>query len=326
MKDFNTDGVFTVKGPRSFNDQALKIFHLQSRHNEVYKRYLEYLGTNIDAIERLEQIPFLPIEIFKSHRVLWKDLEPELTFLSSGTTGQLPGRHFIADAGLYRKSFMKAFELFFGDPSHYIIMALLPSYLERGNSSLVYMVNELIRFSGDDYSGFYLDQHEELIENLKKAYERKRVMLFGVSFALLDLVQSRAMDYPDLLVVETGGMKGRKKEMIREELHEILKKGFGIKEVYSEYGMTELLSQAYSKGEGRFRTPPWMRVMSRDLHDPYAYLEEGHTGPLNIIDLANLYSCSFIATQDLGRVHPDGSFEVLGRVDHSDARGCSLLL
>jgi hypothetical protein len=205
-------------------------------------------------------------------------------------------------------------------------MALLPSYIERGDSSLVYMVNELIKESGDAWSGFYLNEHEELLQKLQMAYGKKKVILFGVSFALLDLVQDRFLDYPDLLVLETGGMKGRRKEMVREELHDQLIKGFGVEKVYSEYGMTELLSQAYSKGGGRYRTPPWMKVRARDLHDPFAYLDYGDTGPLNIIDLANLYSCSFIATQDLGRVHPDGSFEVLGRVDHSDARGCSLML
>jgi hypothetical protein len=326
LKDFNTDDVFAINDPGNFNDQALKIFHLQCKHSDVYKRYLGHLGTDINTIEDPEQIPFLPIELFKSHTILWKGLAPELTFHSSGTTGHFPGKHFLADAGLYRKSFMKAFKLFIGDPSKYIIMALLPSYLERGNSSLVYMVNELVKETGDELSGFYLNEHDEFLRKLQGAYKKKKVILFGVSFALLDLVQDRTLDLPDLMVMETGGMKGRKKEMIREELHAILCKGFGVNRIYSEYGMTELLSQAYSEGRGRFRPPPWMKVMARELNDPFTFLDAGSSGPLNIIDLANLYSCSFIATQDLGRVYDDGSFEVLGRVDHSDARGCSLLL
>lgn len=326
MENFDIQSVFRITDQQCFNDLALQIFQWQYKHCQVYRDYILQLGTDVDKVTRIGEIPFLPVEIFKYHEVIAVNIAPEIIFQSSSTTGSVPSRHLLADIDLYLESFTRGFELAFGDPKQYCILALLPSYLERGNSSLVYMVNELIRLSGDSASGFYLDQHEELLRNLENAYLRKKVILVGVTFALLDLVDGRSLGFPELMVIETGGMKGRREEMIREDLHRELKRGFGIDRVCSEYGMTELLSQAYSVGDGRFSTPPWMKVMVRDLHDPFAYLEPGKTGPLNIIDLANIYSCSFIETQDLGRIHTDGTFEVLGRVDNSDIRGCSLLI
>jgi hypothetical protein len=326
LNEFNPQDVFSIPDHLHFNDQALKIFHLQYRHNRVYQKFVDELGTSPREVKSTTDIPFLPIELFKTRNVIWEGMVPELTFLSSGTTGQVPGRHLVARTAIYRQSFLKAFELFFGEPAQYCIFALLPSYLEQGNSSLVYMLNGLIQLTDDHSSGFYLDRHDALLSKLERACGGKKVILFGVTYALLDLVENRKLDYPDLIVIETGGMKGRRKEMVREELHDILCAGFGVKKIYSEYGMTELLSQAYSTGYGSFNTPPWMKVMARDLHDPFTLLGENKTGPLNIIDLANVYSCSFIATQDLGRINPGGNFEVLGRVDYSDIRGCNLMI
>ncbi|MEA3480083.1 MAG: acyl transferase [Bacteroidota bacterium] len=326
MKDLITDKIFRFPDVHSFNEQVLEIFHLQYRHNPVYRNYVNQLGIKLSSIHAPEQIPFLPIEFYKSQGVIWENQEPELVFESSGTSGSIPSKHFVADANLYKQSFTRCFELVFGDPRQYCILALLPSYLERGNSSLVYMLNELIQMTGDSDSGFFLDQFNVLVQTLEKVYPEKKIILIGVTFALLDLVESQKLDFPDLIVMETGGMKGRRVELIREDLHEVLCKGFGVQQIHSEYGMTELLSQAYSRVDGRFSTAPWMQVMVRDLHDPLSYLPIGKTGPLNIIDLANLYSCSFIATQDLGRINPDGTFEVLGRVDDSDVRGCNLLV
>ena len=326
LHEFNPDDVFSISDHQSFNDQALKIFHLQYQYNKVYKRYVDHLGADPLEVRAIADIPFLPVELFKTHDVIWDGMAPELSFVSSGTSGQAPGRHHVARAAIYRESFMRTFELFFGEPGQYCILALLPSYLEQGNSSLVYMVNGLIQATGDRLSGFYLDQPDALLASLDRAFVKKKVILFGVSYALLDLVEGRKLHFPDLVVIETGGMKGRRKEMIRDELHEKLCKGFGVEKIYSEYGMTELLSQAYSMGHGLFRAPPWMNLIARDLHDPFSLLGENKTGPLNIIDLANVYSCSFLATQDLGRIGRGGKFEVLGRVDYSDIRGCNLLI
>ena len=326
MKNYPAENIFKITDYNSFNDQALKIFHLQYRDSEVYRKYVNHLGIDTGDIQSIEQVPFLPLEFFKSQKVICRNLTAEIVFHSSGTTGHATSKHFVADKNLYHESFTRSFELFYGDPTQYCILALLPSYLENENSSLVYMMNKLIKLSGDSRSGFYLDQYDLLLENLEKVYKEKTVILLGVSYALLDLIERHSLDFPELIVIETGGMKGRRLEIIREDLHKSLKEGFGVSSIHGEYGMTELLSQAYSMGNGFFHTPPWMHVMVRDLHDPFAYLPQGKNGPLNIIDLANVHSCSFLATQDLGRVNADGSFEVLGRVDNSDVRGCSLLL
>jgi phenylacetate-coenzyme A ligase PaaK-like adenylate-forming protein len=319
--------VFGIENEEQFNQVALQIFRHQARHNTVYAQFLEGLKIDIEAIASIEQIPFLPIEFFKSHEVVSSEQPAEVTFTSSGTTGMITSRHLVSDVSWYTESFRKTFELFYGDIKTYTVLALLPSYLEREGSSLIYMADDLIKQSRNPDSGFYLYNHDDLYKQLiLQQHLKKPTLLIGVTFALLDFVESYKINFPELIVMETGGMKGRRKEMIREELHDTLCKGFGVGAIHSEYGMTELLSQAYSKGEGIFECPPWMKIIARDTNDPLDKLGFGRTGGINIIDLANINSCSFIATQDLGKVRPDGSFEVLGRFDHSDIRGCNLLI
>ena len=269
----------------------------------------------------------MPIEFFKSKKVYVADQEPQITFTSSGTTGSQVSTHFVTDLTIYENSFLKAFEHFYGPTTDYCVLALLPSYLERTGSSLIYMVDALIHVSNHPKSGFYLDNLHELKNQLKALQARgEKVLLIGVSFALLDLAEILDFSLSNTIVMETGGMKGRRKEMVRSELHAILKTGFGVDKIHSEYGMTELLSQAYSKGHGIFNCPPWMKMLIRDTENPLHIESDGKTGGINIIDLANINSCPFIATQDLGRVYPDGSFEVLGRFDHADVRGCNLMV
>jgi phenylacetate-coenzyme A ligase PaaK-like adenylate-forming protein len=317
--------IFTCT-PAEFNSLALEIFRYQYQGNQTYHTFCKHLGVLPEHVRSIAEIPFLPIQFFKSHQIITGEITAEIIFTSSGTTGQLPSKHHVANTDLYRTSFLKTFELYYGSPKDYCILALLPSYLEREGSSLVYMVDELIRRSGHPESGFYLHELENLAQRLRKLDSGgTKVLLIGVSFALLDLVQEYSFSLKNTIVMETGGMKGRKKEMIREELHAILKNGFGVSHIHSEYGMTELLSQAYSTGNGRFECPPWMRVLIRDPEDPLTLLPEGKSGGVNILDLANLHSCSFIATQDLGKLHPGKNFEILGRFDHSDLRGCNLL-
>lgn len=319
---------FTIKDSSTFREFSLKVFYFQATANKVYAAYLKSLGVDPADIAEPEEIPFLPVEFFKTHRVLCGNLEPELEFESSGTSGMTPARHLIADASLYQRSFTEGFNRFYGDPGRYCILALLPSYLERQGSSLVYMMKHLITQSGHPDSGFYLDDLDKLSAILQQRNRDDHpTLLAGVSFALLDLAEQYPMALGEhITVMETGGMKGRRKELVREELHQLLKNAFHLTEIHSEYGMTELLSQAYSQGGGLFRSPPWMKVLARDANDPLSPAETGQTGGINIIDLANLYSCSFIATGDLGRAYEDGSFEVLGRFDHVDARGCNLLV
>jgi acyl-CoA synthetase (AMP-forming)/AMP-acid ligase II len=277
-------------------------------------------------VNTIEKIPFLPIEFFKTHKIITGEQKEEIVFSSSGTTGPAQSRHYVTDVSIYQTSFRKGLELFYGDMKDHAIFALLPSYLEREGSSLIYMVNDMIKHSAAG-SDFYLDQSEQLTGTLLANEEAGRKnLLLGVSYALLDLAEKLDLNLKNTIVMETGGMKGRRKEMVREELHEILCRSFGVSEIHSEYGMTELLSQAYSKGKGIFQSPPWMRVLIRDTEDPFHFLENGRTGGINVIDLANINSCCFIATQDLGRMHADGSFEVLGRFDNSDVRGCNLLV
>ncbi len=321
--------IFEVNSTDKFNELALKIFHFQYKKIRVYKQFVDSLQVNTVQITHYSQIPFLPIELFKQHRIIADGFQAEEVFTSSGTTGLQTSSHFVAKANLYIKSFTKGFEKFFGRADDFVILALLPSYLEQGGSSLVYMSQKLIELSGSLESGFYLNDYEKLAEVLKKLRsEKKKVILLGVTYALLDLAEQFPIGFPALYLVETGGMKGRRPEMIREELHEKLKKAFDIKQVYSEYGMTELLSQAWSMGEGVFETPPWMKVLIRDVNDPLSLLPDGKTGGINIIDFANLYSCSFIASSDLGKQMPGkkGKFFVLGRFDNSDVRGCNLLV
>lgn len=322
------DKIFSVNAA-DFDNTALEIFRFQALNNQVYCKYLEYLKVKPEEIKKVAEIPFLPIELFKTQKIFIaeNEREPGLVFESSGTTGIQTSRHYITDASIYKKSIAEGFQQRFGKPEEFIFLALLPSYIERGNSSLVYMMNYLMELSGTKEGGFYLDDFEtlnEIIQKFKKEGKRK-IFLAGVGFALLDFAEKQQPDLSGIIVMETGGMKGRRKEMIREELHNELKPAFNLDKIYSEYGMTELLSQAYTKGEKNFYCPAWMKVLIREANDPFSYAEKGASGGINVIDLANLYSCSFIATQDLGRLHSNGSFEVLGRFDNADVRGCSLL-
>lgn len=297
----------------------------------MYQKYVDSLGILPRNITTIEAIPFLPVSFFKTHKVASTDFEPEIIFESSGTTGSDTSRHFIKDLSLYKRSFNKGFEQFYGSPSKWCILGLLPGYLERKNSSLIEMVNDLIKKSGNPNSGFYLNDHERLFQTLvHNEIIQQPTLLIGVTYALLDFAQNHSMKLQETIVMETGGMKGKRKEITREEIHGFLKNKLGLKEVHSEYGMTELLSQAYSPGNGIFRTPAWMKILVREYNDPFAIYsspkkEKPINGLINIIDLANIYSCSFIATDDVGRLHKDNSFEVLGRRDMSDIRGCSLL-
>ena len=320
--------IFKIKDHLAFRAAALDVFNYQARHTPVYRDYLAALGVEPSSVQELEQIPFLPIEFFKSHSVLVEWKKAEVVFESSGTAGTSSSYHHVSDTSLYHKSFTTAFQQFYGDPDKYCILALLPAYLERTASSLVHMMDQLITESGHPDSGFYLHNLEELASLLQKRNEDQYpTLLVGVSFALLDLAEQHPMTLGDhIVVMETGGMKGQRKEMVRGELHGQLKSAFEQSSIHSEYGMTELLSQAYSKGEGVFRCPPWMKILVRDPNDPLELLAAGQSGGINVIDLANLNSCSFIATGDLGKVFEDGSFEVLGRFDHSDTRGCNLLV
>jgi len=319
--------VFSINSTDDFDQTALQIFRHQAKNCSVYRQFIWGLRVDADNITAVDQIPFLPIEFFKSHRILSTDAPVELTFTSSGTTGMVTSSHLVSDKTWYEDSFRHAFQLFYGDIKNYTVLALLPSYLEREGSSLIYMVDDLIKQSENPDSGFFLYNHDELYQQLQKQQEAKRpTLLIGVTFGLLDFIESYQINFPELIVMETGGMKGRRKEMIREELHNTLCKGFGVSHIHSEYGMTELLSQAYSKGDGIFECPPWMKIIIRDTNDPISTLAKGKTGGINVIDLANINSCSFIATQDLGKINNDGAFEVLGRFDQSDIRGCNLLI
>ena len=319
--------IFQINDKASFEKCSLEVFQFQYEQNPVYRKFCEHLKRNPGNVGSIEDIPFLPIEFFKSHDILCLDLPAEITFTSSGTTGMTPSRHLVPKLDIYEQSFRKAFELFYGKSSDYTILALLPSYLERTGSSLIYMADDLIRSSGNTESGFYLNDLNSLSAKLKKLDKAgKKTLLIGVSFALLDLVEKQDFQLNHCTIMETGGMKGRRKELIRAELHEILKKGFGVSEIHSEYGMTELLSQAYSKGDGLFDCPPWMDILIRDPEDALTLNALGKSGGINVIDLANLYSCSFIATQDLGKKFKNGKTEILGRFDNSDIRGCNLMV
>ena len=327
MGQIEPDRIFGISSDEQFQELALEAFRFQAAENSVYKAYLKHLGILPGIVKTLDEIPFLPVELFKKHRVVTGDLDHEVIFESSGTTGEGTSKHYVCNLELYRRSFTSAFKQFYGDPSRYCILALLPSYLERQNSSLVYMANELIRLSGHPVKGFYLDDLKGLIHQLEKLEnDHQPTLLLGVSFALLDLADNFPLDLKNTIVMETGGMKGRREELTRKELHERLCLGLKLGSIHSEYGMTELLSQAYAKKEGVFHTPPWMRMLIRDPYDPLSMLSRDGSGGINIIDLANLHSCSFIATQDIGKITPDGGFEVLGRFDNSDIRGCNLML
>ncbi|MET2986416.1 LuxE/PaaK family acyltransferase [Aureibaculum conchae] len=320
------NNLYSIKAEAHFNEMALQIFNYQFKNNKVYRSFCSLLNVYPSDINNIEEIPFLPIQFFKLHTIVSTTDAVQQVFTSSGTTGATTSKHYVTDISVYEKSYRKSFEHFYGSIEGYTVLALLPSYLERDGSSLIYMVNDLIIRSKKPESGFYLNNLSDLKEKLTSLdKEGEKVLLIGVSFALLDLVESYTFSLKNTIIMETGGMKGRRKELIRSELHKILKKGFGVNQIHSEYGMTELLSQAYSKGNGIFKAPPWMKVLIRDTEDPLRVLSNEKTGGINIIDLANINSCSFIATQDLGKTFKDGSFEVLGRFDHSDIRGCNLL-
>ncbi len=309
-----------------FEARALEVFQFQLKNNAVYGAFVKALGTDTSRVTALAQIPFLPVRFFKSMEVKTGEFEPEAVFESSGTTGMISSRHLVKYLSLYRESFTRGFELFYGPASEYCIIGLLPSYLERENSSLVLMVDDLIRQSGHPQSWFYLNEFDKLAAVLRELESREqKTLLIGVSFALLDFAEQYPIPLKHTIIMETGGMKGRRKELIRPELHAVLKAAFSVPVIHSEYGMTELLSQAYSKGDGIYHCPPWMKILLRDDEDPLRVITSG-SGVVNVIDLANIHSCSFIATDDAGKVYPDGSFEILGRVDGSDMRGCSLLV
>lgn len=319
--------IFSIKNDIQFESLVFEVFQFQFQSNPVYQKFSEILCKNPNNVKQIKDIPFLPVEFFKNQEIKAGSFNEEIVFSSSGTSGLQTSRHFVKKRAMYESSFEKGFEYFFGNPENYVFLALLPSYLERTGSSLIYMMNKLISLSRKAESGFYLNEYEELSVKLKTLQdERKQVILFGVTYALLELAEQFPQRFPELIVMETGGMKGKRKEIVRDELHYILSKSFGTKNIYSEYGMTELLSQAYSLGNGLFTSPPWMRFFLRDANDPFTFLSAGKIGGINIIDLANIHSCSFLATQDLGKIHENGKIEILGRFDNSDIRGCNLLL
>jgi len=330
--------IFEIKTEAEFTAVALEVFRFQYEHTPVYRSFVDLMKVNVDEVNTLEKIPFLPIEFFKSHEIFYKlQTTNHKLFTSSGTTGEQASKHYVTDISVYEKSFRKGFDYFYGNIEEYCILALLPSYLERENSSLIYMVDDLIKRTKNADSGFYLHNTAELIQKLNILEKKnQKTILLGVTYALLDLISTNYKPQTTnhkLTIMETGGMKGKRKEMVREELHKILCDGFGVhqnlpagRQVHSEYGMTELLSQAYSKGDGIFNCPPWMKILIRDVNDVKNFLPVTKTGGINAIDLANIYSCSFIATQDLGKIYSNNSFEVLGRFDNSDLRGCNLLV
>lgn len=324
---FTAEDITSIQTTKEFHKMAMKIYRYQYEHNEVYQKYCTLVNRTPAEVKHITEIPFLPIEFFKSKEILSSTAPIQTTFTSSGTTGQITSKHHITNLDFYEASFRKAFSHFYGNIEDYTVLALLPSYLEREGSSLIYMVKDLIEASQHEDSGFYLHNYDELVQKLKKIDGAgENILLIGVTYALLDLVEKYTFELHNTIIMETGGMKGKRKEMIREELHSILTKGFGVEKIHSEYGMTELLSQAYSLGDGIFECPPWMDILIRETDDPFALVDYGKTGGINVIDLANYNSCSFIATQDLGKKYENYTFEVLGRFDQSDIRGCNLMV
>ena len=326
MDYINSNRIFSISDFQEFEAISLEVFNYQVQHCEVYGRFVANLGINLDLVKDHKSIPYLPIEFFKSQKISCGPPLADQIFSSSGTSGMAQSQHLVKDISVYMESYRKAFQLFYGDISKYAILALLPSYQEREGSSLIYMVDDFIGLSNQLKSGYFLYNYQALQLTLTELKESKiPTILIGVSHALLDFAESHCIEFPELIVMETGGMKGKRKEILRTELHAILCQGFRVPVIHSEYGMTELLSQAYSKGGGIFHCPPWMKVITRDTNDPLSLLAHELTGGINIIDLANINSCSFLASQDLGRTFQDGSFEILGRFDNSDIRGCNLL-
>jgi phenylacetate-coenzyme A ligase PaaK-like adenylate-forming protein len=321
------DSIFNINTPDDFWETTLRVFNHQYGNNNIYNEFATLLGRDGSRVKSFSDIPFLPVEFFRNHKIITGERPVEMIFESSGTTGVNPGKHYVSDLRLYEATFLRTFRLFYGEPKNWMIIALLPSYIEREGSSLVYMADKLIKESRYPASGFYKGRIDSLLDTIKKGKEEGvNILLLGVSFALLDLAENESPDLSGVIIMETGGMKGRRKELTRSELHTVLKKKLNVNSIHSEYGMTELMSQAYSAGDGIFYCPPWMKVLITDPQDPLTlYDQSGKTGGINIIDLANLNSCSFIATGDLGKLHEDGGFEVLGRFDNSDIRGCNLM-
>ena len=319
--------IFSIQSSAEFEYAALKLFTWHYQHNNVYKTFCDNIGMTIKNVYNINQIPCLPVNLFRYNKILPNKCSAELFFETSGTTVAETGRHYVADPALYLASAMSCFKIFYGNIEDYVILALLPGYLERQHSSLVYMVDYWIKCSKNSISDFYLHDHEKLYSTLKLLKNKnQKTLLIGVTHALVDFSEKYSIKFPELIVMETGGMKGRRKELLRNELHTILKKSFGVPTVHSEYGMTELLSQAYSTANGIFQCPPWMRVMLRDINDPLSSPQNKTIGAINIIDLANMYSCPFLATDDSGIVHKNNSFEIIGRVDFSVIRGCSTMV
>lgn len=317
--------IFSFSALTAFNDVCIKVFQYQYQNNKIYQKWLKLLGVEEDAVRSFEQISFMPISFFKFHKIISGNFSVEKVFRSSRTTGDTASQHFVCKLSVYEESFLKSFQKFYGSIDDYCILALLPGYLERDDSSLVYMTNILIQQSQYAGSGFYLKYNDDLFRAAKCAEkDNKKILLLGVTYALLDLPDDFV--FKNMIVMETGGMKGKRKEMIKQELHEVLKKKYNVDAIHAEYGMTELLSQAYSKGHGRYYCPPWMKILITDVNQPQQLLPLEKTGRINVIDLANIYSCAFIATDDLGKVYPDGGFEILGRADNSETRGCNLMI
>ena len=321
----NADKIFNVDD-KNFEQIAFEVFQFQYINNNIYKSYCDLLKKTPSNIRDISSIPFLPISFFKSHSVMCTK-KYDKVFHSSGTTNENLSKHYVSDIQIYEQSFLKNFIDNYGDPKDYVILGLLPNYMQNENSSLIYMVNNLIELSESNDSGFFLKEYDFIVEKMKSlTKENKKIILIGVSYALLDLTESKNLNFENTIIIETGGMKGRRREMIKKELHETLKERTGLKKIHSEYGMTELLSQAYSKSDGIFSCPNWMKVFIRDINDPDFLYSNNKSGGINIIDLANINSCSFIATEDMGSLHKNGSFEIMGRIDHSDTRGCNLLV
>lgn len=319
--------IFKIQSDEEFTQIALQVFHLQYNENKIYRKFCDLLNIKTTEITSVEKIPFLPIELFKTGQVITGEFNPAQTFLSSGTTGQNQSKHLVKDLKVYEESFVKGFNQFYGEISDYCFLALLPSYMEREGSSLIYMTEYLVKHSKNSLSGFYLDEYDKLIQTIQQLKKtNQKIILLGVSFALLDFAEKHQVDLSDVIIMETGGMKGRRKELTRSELHQIYKDSFNVTAIHSEYGMTELLSQAYSFSEGVYQSPKWMKILIRDINDPFTFLPTEKTGGVNVIDLANIDSCAFISTQDLGKKNNDNTFEILGRFDNSDLRGCNLLI
>ncbi len=323
----NWTNFFGIQTEDDFNRHCLETYEFQLQHCQVYRNYVSLLRKETNKPQHYAEIPFMPIEFFKTQQVLATGMQPQVVFSSSGTTGMVTSKHFVADVKLYEHTFRTIFEDFYGPLTDIAVLALLPSYLERSGSSLIYMVDDLMKQSRQPESNYFLYNHQELYNTLLQLKNKgTKTILFGVTYALLDFIEKYTLHFPELIIMETGGMKGKRKEMIKQEIHHLLGEAFGVRGIHSEYGMTELLSQGYSYGNGIFHLPKWMKILIRDTNDPLSLLASDKTGGINVIDLANRFSCSFIATQDLGKKYPDGSFEILGRFDQSDIRGCNLLV